>query len=204
MNLHKEGKSVNEHTMEKSIQLLKEGNQRYRNADSNPAKDFLVRRGETAERQLPYAVIVTCSDSRVAAEHIFSAGIGDLFVVRTSGNVVSNFDLGSIEYACAHLGTKVILVMGHTKCGAVSAAMTGMAAGFLGSVLDEIRPAIKDAADLTEAIDANIANSVEKILSSQVITTMIARGEVQLISGRYDIETGEVSFFGILKVNLQR
>ncbi len=184
------------YTAEESIKLLKWRNQQYLRSNFNTSKNFIARRQDTATNgQKPYAVVVACSDSRVPVEHIFSAGIGELFVVRTAGNIISNFDLGSIEYGIEHLGAKVIFVMGHTKCGAVSSAMAGTTEGFLGELLDEIQPVIEGKKDLTEAIDANIENSVKKILDSPVVNALVEQGEVKVISGRYDIDIGVVEFF---------
>ncbi len=187
---------MTEYTLEETIQLLKSGNDRYIDSDSNQANNFIKTREYIKKYgQKPHAVVVTCSDSRVAVEHIFSAGIGELFVVRTAGNIISDFDLGSIEFGCYNLGAKIILVMGHTQCGAVAATMkNSVAYGFLRSVMEEIRPVIKDARNLEEAIDANIANSVTRIHSNPVIHNLIEQGKVQIISGKYDVETGIVSF----------
>ncbi len=187
---------MTEYTLEETIQLLKAGNIRYIDSDSNPANNFIkTREYITKYGQKPYAVVVTCSDSRMAVEHIFSVGIGELFVVRTAGNIISDFDLGSIEFGCANLGAKVILVMGHTQCGAVAASMkNNITEGFLRTVIEEIRPIIKNANDLEEAIDSNIANSVTRVKSSPIIHNLIKQGKVQIISGKYDVETGVVSF----------
>ena len=109
-----------------AIQKLKEGNARYLDASSNPGDiSKLIRKKTCEEGQSPYAIVVTCSDSRVIPESIFSAGIGELFVIRVAGNVIDNHQLGSIEYAADHLGTNLVVVLGHTHCGAVGAAIGG-------------------------------------------------------------------------------
>lgn len=180
---------------EEALNQLKLGNKVYITAESNPAKQFLQIRAETATNgQVPYAVILTCSDSRVPAEHIFSAGIGELFVIRTAGNVVSDFDLGSIEYGCEHLGAKVIVVMGHTHCGAIGAALQGGAAGYINKIVEEIKVGLYEGDTEVAATNHNIAHSVEKIKGSSLIQNLLKKNEVALVSAKYDIETGEVSF----------
>ena len=113
-----------------ALEKLKKGNQDYISALTNPASIELdLRKNLATNGQQPYAVILTCSDSRVAPEHIFSAGLGELFVIRTAGNVVGDFELGSIEYGVEHLGAPIIVVMGHNHCGAVEAALSSHAEG---------------------------------------------------------------------------
>ncbi|MGL4606247.1 MAG: carbonic anhydrase [Eubacteriaceae bacterium] len=180
--------------VEEALKKLVAGNKNYVDSGSNTGVISKERRLETSKNgQSPYAVVITCSDSRVPPEHIFSAGIGDLFVIRTAGNVIGDFELGSIEYGVAHLGAKVILVLGHTHCGAVAAAMSGHGAGYIQKILDEIVPVIKEETDVCECENLNIANSVSKIKESKAIMEKIEKGEVALVSGKYNIETGLVS-----------
>ncbi|MCL2088852.1 MAG: carbonic anhydrase [Oscillospiraceae bacterium] len=180
-------------TPEQVIAKLVRGNEQYQKAIKNNADISNERIKDTADNgQSPYAVIVTCSDSRVPPEHIFLAGIGDLFVIRTAGNVVGDFELGSIEYGVKHLGAKVVVVLGHTKCGAVSAAMGGHAEGYIESIVDEIKPCIQGAADATQAEKLNIAHSYDKILTSEIVSELSGSGEIAVIQAVYDIATGKV------------
>ena len=157
------------------------------------------RRKEVSKGQKPFAVIVGCSDSRIPPELIFDQGLGDLFVVRLAGNIVDNVALGSIEYAVEHLGSKLIIVLGHGKCGAVTAAAQGPdAPGHVGTILKAIQPAVKKArklpGDLVDnAIRANAALVVDKIKSSKpILAEMAEKGEIEVIGAYYNIETGAV------------
>ena len=124
-------------------QRLIDGNLRYLDARTGGGDISPEVRRDTAENgQHPYAIIITCSDSRVIPESIFSAGIGELFIIRVAGNVLDDHQLGSIEYAADHLGTRLILVLGHTRCGAVEAAIKGHTGGFIESILKDIELAI--------------------------------------------------------------
>lgn len=143
--------------------------------------------------QSPFAAVLTCSDSRVPPEHIFSAGIGELFVVRTAGNVVGDFELGSIEYAVEHLGVPLILVMGHSQCGAVLAALEGHADGYIEDVLREIREGLHAETDVDAAICDNIRHSYQGVMCSAVVRELIRAGRVEVVCARYDIATGKVS-----------
>lgn len=140
--------------------------------------------------QHPYAAIVSCSDSRVIPEVIFSAGIGELFVIRTAGNVVDDINtMGSLEYAVNHLGCNLIVVMGHTKCGAVAEALNGFHEEHALRIIKEIADGIGDERDPTKASILNIKNSVRLIKED-----MNDRDGLEIIGALYDIETGEVEF----------
>ena len=146
-----------------ALARLKEGNKNYLNArtcsgDISPEKRLYTSKNG----QKPYAVIVTCSDSRVIPECIFSAGIGDLFVIRVAGNVIDNHQLGSIQYAAEHLGCKLVIVLGHTGCGAVGAAL-GQNEGYLKLITDEIARAIGTESDAVRAVMRNVDRSVATI-----------------------------------------
>lgn len=181
---------------ERSLRKLETGNDVYIKSFKNPANIGPGRRMETSKNgQRPYAAVLTCADSRVPPEHIFSAGIGDLFVVRTAGNVVANFEIGSIEYAVQHLYVPLVVVMGHTHCGAVSAAMEGHASGFIEDIIREIQRGIRGAKNETEAIYRNILHSKEQLLRSGIIDGFIKAGKVKIICAEYDIKTGQVKFF---------
>ncbi len=153
-----------------------------------------VRRDTSQNGQKPYAVIVTCSDSRVPPEHIFCAGIGELFVIRTAGNVIGNFELGSIEYGAEHLNAKLILVLGHTGCGAVAAAISGHAEGHISHILDEINGGISGNDNPTECEILNVRNSINKIQQSEIIKHLEHDGLVKVVGAIYSICDGKVTF----------
>ena len=176
-------------------QQLKEKNETYLRNSQTKDEISSQRREELAKNgQKPYAVVVTCSDSRVVPEHLFSAGIGELFVIRTAGNVIGDFELGSIEYGVSHLQAKAVIVLVHQQCGAVQAAMEGYAEGKTKAIVDEIAPVIKDAKDEREAEKSNTLHSMEKIKKSKIIQKALKNEGLELISAIYDIESGKVTF----------
>ena len=172
-----------------ALERLKEGNKIYLNAKTASGDISPEKRLDTSENgQKPYAVIITCSDSRVVPEFIFSAGIGDLFVIRVAGNVIDNHQLGSIEYAVGHLGCKLVVVLGHTGCGAVSAALK-QNGGFVKFITDEIRRAVGNETDGTQASILNIRQSVSKI------ENLLNKAGGLLVTGAlYHTESGAVDF----------
>ena len=146
-----------------ALERLKQGNKVYFNSVRGVGDISPEKRTYTAKNgQKPYAVVVSCSDSRVIPESIFSAGIGDLFVIRVAGNVVGDFEFGSIEYAVQHLGCKLVLVLGHTRCGAVGAALEANC-GHIKCITDEIKRAIGNERDTDKASVLNVKQSVSKI-----------------------------------------
>ncbi len=182
-----------------SLKKLIDGNKRCVVCKPQYPRQDARRRKEVSKGQKPFAVIVGCSDSRIPPELIFDQGLGDLFVVRLAGNIVDNVALGSIEYAVEHLGSKLIIVLGHGKCGAVTAATQGPdAPGHVGTILKAIQPAVKKArklpGDLVDnAIRANAALVVDKIKSSKpILAEMAEKGEIEVIGAYYNIETGAV------------
>lgn len=178
-----------------ALEKLKEGNRRYLGAET-PAGDIsLAVREDTAENgQHPYAIIVTCSDSRVIPESIFSAGIGELFVIRVAGNVIDDHQLGSIEYAADHLGARLILVLGHTRCGAVGAAIHGHGGGFIDSIIKDISLAIGDEKDDFRAGCLNVKHGVEVIKHElEIHPPHDAKGLV-VAGAIYHIEDGRVEY----------
>ncbi|MBC3898585.1 carbonic anhydrase [Acetobacterium malicum] len=182
--------------IEAAIERLQKGNQNFVETEKNNGDvSQMVRTKNVEEGQKPYAVVVTCSDSRVPPEHIFSAGIGELFVIRTAGNVIGDFELGSIEYAVGHLGTTVVLVMGHNHCGAVAAAMQGHGHGHINAILEEIQPAIEGEENVGKCENLNIDNSIKRILQSETINSLINAGSVKVLGGKYNLESGAVEFF---------
>lgn len=181
-------------TPSESLQRLVEGNQRYvkdQLLNSNRSAD---RREEVKKGQKPFAVIVGCSDSRVAPEIIFDQGLGDLFTVRVAGNVVGPIELDSIEYAVKVLGSSFILVMGHELCGAVDAVMEGNT-GDIEDVASLIQPAIKGSKDLEEAIKANVRWVVAEVKKSLFIQKKIKEKKLDCRGAYYHLGTGKVELF---------
>lgn len=170
------------------LERLKEGNKVYINAERSVGDISPERRRYTSENgQDPYAVVLCCSDSRVIPESIFSAGIGDLFVIRVAGNVVDDTQLGSIEYAVEHLGCKLVVVLGHTGCGAVCAA-SEQNGGYVKFIADEIKRAVGNEADPVKASVLNVKQSVAKIEKLLDISDMTVVGAL------YHTDSGIVDF----------
>lgn len=179
---------------DQALKMLKEGNQKYLAAKTSMGDISLEKRRETCENgQQPYAVIVTCSDSRVLPESIFSAGIGDLFVIRVAGNVMDDHQLGSIEYAAEHLGIRLIVVLGHDHCGAVDAAINHDPEGYIKFITDEIKIAIGDEQDDYKACCLNVKRSVDVIESSFEIHREEEHG-LKVIGALYRLDDGKVEF----------
>lgn len=179
---------------DRALEMLKEGNQKYLAAKTSMGDISLDKRRETCENgQQPYAVIVTCSDSRVLPESIFSAGIGDLFVIRVAGNVMDDHQLGSIEYAAEHLGIRLIVVLGHDHCGAVDAAINHDPEGYIKFITDEIKIAIGDEQDDYKACCLNVKRSVDVIESSFEIHREEEHG-LKVIGALYRLDDGKVEF----------
>jgi carbonic anhydrase len=157
------------------------------------------RRKEVAKGQHPFAVVVGCSDSRVPPEIVFNQGYGDLFVIRTAGNVVDDVAMGSIEYAIEHLGVNLIMVLGHERCGAVDAALQGGEAhGHIGALVGPIKPAIEKSKGqpgdpLDNAVRANIQRVVAQLKAAgPILSEKAKKGELKIVGARYDLETGDV------------
>lgn len=173
-----------------ALERLKEGNKIYINStksagDISPEKRLLTSKNG----QHPFAVIISCSDSRVIPESIFSVGIGDLFVIRVAGNVIDNIQLGSIEYAMEHLGCRLVVVLGHTGCGAVGAALE-QNSGYVKFITDEIKHAIGEETDMVKAVVLNIKQSISKIQKHLNMEENI------LVTGAlYHTESGVVDFY---------
>lgn len=185
---------------ESALSKLKEGNARFASASTSSGKPTAARRAETAEGQHPFAIIVACADSRVGPELIFDQNIGDLFVIRTAGNLVDDHALGSIEYAVEHLGTRLIVVVGHTKCGAVAAAVAGgEAPGHIRSLVRDIMPAVQavkgkggDTAAL--AVTENARLMAEEIRKKTDLGDLAK--QVRILHAVYDIASGKVEWGG--------
>ncbi len=194
-------------TPAKAIELLKEGNKRFLN-NLKFNRNLLQQVNETSDGQHPFAVILSCIDSRTSAELIFDQGLGDIFSVRIAGNIINEDILGSMEFGCKVAGAKVIFVLGHTKCGAVKGACDHVEMGNLTHLLSKIQPAVE--AEKTVSADRNSKNSefVEKVATinvkrtvdeilkqSPVIAEMVSKGEIAIAGGMYDVSSGEVEFY---------
>lgn len=170
-----------------ALERLKEG------ALGNPARGNAARRERTArEGQHPYAIVICCSDSRVIPEQIFHADVGDLFVIRVAGNVLDRHALGSIEYAAEHLGCGLVLMLGHTGCGAVAATIEGHAGGYVSFITDEIRAAIGMETDPAVACKLNVAHGMERI--REAFAANPAFKTVEVVGAVYDIASGAVEW----------
>ena len=182
-------------TADEALARLREGNARYLAAEQGIGNVSLELRRETFDHgQRPYAIVLACSDSRVIPEAIFSAGIGELFVIRVAGNVVDNHQLGSIEYAEDHLGCNLVVVLGHTACGAVDAAMHHEPYGTVKFITDEIADAIGDEQDEAAACLANVAHSVRRIEESRKVRADEAKHGLRVIGALYHTDSGKVEF----------
>ena len=189
---------------EKVLERLNKGNEIYVQNNTNAGDVSLEIRKQTAnEGQHPYAIVITCSDSRVIPDAIFSAGIGELFVIRVAGNVLDNHQLGSIEYAFSHLDANVIVMLGHTKCGAVSAAQQAISGAhgehagadkFIKYILEDITEAIGNETDDYKATVLNVKHGVKIIENAFHDHPDIEDGELDVLGAVYDIETGKVEW----------
>lgn len=182
-------------TADEALAKLRAGNERYLQASANPGDISPAARKQTCdEGQAPYAIIIACSDSRVIPEAAFSAGLGELFVIRVAGNVIDDHQLGSIEYAAGHLGSKLIVVLGHDHCGAVDAAINHDPDGYVKFITDEIAAAIGDETDDYRASCLNVAHSIQIIESSLEIQREEAEDGLRVVGAMYRIESGLVEF----------
>jgi carbonic anhydrase len=184
----------------KALQMLLEGSNRYVNQKSAHPNQTIERRKELVKAQKPFAIILSCSDSRVSPEIIFDQGLGDLFVIRVAGNVLDTTVIASAEYAAEHLGVTLLVVLGHSKCGAVSAAVSDNEhTGHIGELVKSIKPAVSKAkkmsGDLLEnAIKANIEIVVAQLKSSSpIISKRIRANELEIVGAFYDLESGAVN-----------
>ncbi len=186
-------------TADEALARLKAGNDRFVVGQVIHPNAGAERRAEVAKGQKPFAIVVGCSDSRVGPEVVFDQGLGDLFVVRTAGNVVDDIALGSIEYAAEHFGVPVIFVLGHTRCGAVAAAVAGgEAPGHVGSVIEKIKPAVeetkgKEGDAVDNAVRANVRNAVNQLRgAAPILSGLVKAGKLRVVGGCYDLDTGRV------------
>lgn len=197
-------------TPQKSLQYLQEGNQRFQN-NLKANRNLLEQVNGTSDGQFPFATILSCIDSRVSAELVFDQGLGDIFSVRIAGNFVNEDILGSMEFACKLAGTKLIVVLGHTACGAVKGACDNAKMGNLTKLLEKITPAVNA---VTEPKDINLRNSknlefVDAVAEKNILLTidrihnespilneMEKNGEIKIVGAMYDINIGTVTFIG--------
>lgn len=191
----------------KALELLQEGNKRFIN-NLKINRNLLQQANETSDGQHPFAVILSCIDSRTSAELIFDQGLGDIFSVRIAGNILNEDILGSMEFGCKVAGSKIIVVLGHTKCGAIKGACDEVEMGNLTTLLDKIRPAVDHETTTTENRNSsnevfvenvsaiNVKRTVKAISErSPILKEMIEKGEIGIVGGVHDISTGEVTFF---------
>ena len=198
---------------DEALKRLRDGNQRFARGETGHVEAVeRIHRGESVDTQSPFAIVLACSDARVPIELVFDQGIGDLFVIRVAGNVVAPSQIGSVEYAAQQFGTHLVLVLGHSNCGAVIATLNELAkreahrSPNMRSIVDRIRPAVEPVmahhemgegeAVLRESVRANIRASVEHLArGSRILEALIARGELRVAGAEYSVETGVVEFF---------
>jgi carbonic anhydrase len=182
-----------------ALQKLIEGNQRFVHHQPQYPDQSATRLREVAQVQHPFATVLSCADSRVPAEIIFDQGIGDIFDVRIAGNISTPEALGSIEYAVVLLGTPVLMVLGHERCGAVTAAVQNEALpGEIGSFVKAILPAVERVKDkagdtVDNAVTANVQYQIEQLQRSPLLTERLQSGKLKIVGGRYDLDTGTVT-----------
>ncbi len=190
-----------------ALDLLKEGNKRFQdNLKAN--RNLLQQASETSEGQHPFAIILSCIDSRTSAELIFDQGLGDVFSVRIAGNIMNEDILGSMEFGCKIAGAKIIVVLGHTKCGAIRGACDHLEMGNLTTLLSKIQPAVYNEKSETKNRSSSNPEFVEKVSTinikrtlhaiterSPILKEMVEAGAIGLVCGKHDIATGVVTFY---------
>ena len=189
-----------------ALKRLVEGNHRYVSAKAERPNQTSDRRAEVAKGQHPFAIVLACADSRVSPEVVFDQGLGDLFVVRLAGNVISDEVIASIEYAVAHLGSTLVVVLGHQRCGAVKAAVDtkpdDVAEGHLGSLIKKIQPAVAQVKGLPGDLLDNAIRANAELVTQQlrgtapILSKMVAEKKIEIVAGRYDLDSGKVDFLG--------
>lgn len=190
-----------------ALDLLKEGNKRFIN-NLKINRNLLQQANETSDGQHPFAVILSCIDSRTSVELIFDQGLGDVFSVRIAGNIINEDILGSMEFGCKVAGSKIIVVLGHSKCGAIKGACAHVEMGNLTALLNKIQPAIYDEKTINDnrtadneafvekVTEINIKRTVHAIMErSPILKDMIDSGQIGIIGGHHNISTGEVQFY---------
>ena len=186
-------------TPAQAVQMLMDGNQRFVKGKRENPHQNMSRLTEVAQVQKPFACILSCADSRVPSEIIFDQGFGDLFVCRVAGNIATPEEIGSLEFGTLVLGSKVIMVMGHERCGAVSATIKGaQVPGQIATLIDAIKPAIEKSKNqpgdkLENAIKSNVLYQIGKLKASPVISQLIKEEKLKIVGGYYDLDTGAVT-----------
>ena len=193
-------------TPSEALDFLIEGNRRFKN-NISINKDLLQVVNITKDQQHPFAAILSCSDSRTATELIFDQSLGDIFSVRLAGNIASNKAIGSLEYACRYLGSHLVVVLGHTKCGAVKAACDHFKGGHIGEITSLIAPALErecnhqdnrnsgNAAFVDQICELNVGLQMQRILQrSEILQELLRERRIGLVGGVYDLETAAVTF----------
>ena len=193
-------------TPEKALAFLKEGNARFQN-NLKSNRNLLEQVNDTSDGQFPFAVILSCIDSRVSAELVFDQGLGDIFSVRIAGNFINDDILGSMEFGCKVAGSKLIVVLGHTSCGAVKGACDNVELGKLTGMLNKIKPAVnsvtgdyadkssKNAEFVQKVADNNVSLTVKAITEqSLVLKEMVDNNEIAIVGAMYDVKSGVVTF----------
>lgn len=196
-------------TPDAALDVLKRGNERFVN-NLKAHRNLLEQINETAVGQYPFAAILSCMDSRTSAELIFDQGLGDIFSIRIAGNILNEDILGSLEFATKVAGSKIILVLGHTKCGAIASACNNVQMGSLTKLLDKLKPVIESETETQNHRDGsnpsfvfnvtklNVRLTIEKIREqSPIISKLLSRGKIKISGGIYDVDTGIVEFFEI-------
>ena len=191
----------------KALEILKEGNNRFIN-NLKAHRNLLEQANETRDGQWPFATILSCIDSRTSAELIFDQGLGDVFSVRIAGNIVNTDILGSMEFACKVAGSKLIVVLGHTKCGAVKGACDHVEMGNLTELLAKLQPSVYQEKQTKEnrsssngefvenVASINVKRTVKNIIErSFILENMVENGEIGVVGAMYNIETGKVEFY---------
>jgi len=194
-------------TPEHALDILKEGNERFVN-NIKAHRNLLEQVNDTSSGQFPFAAILSCIDSRTSAELIFDQGLGDVFSIRIAGNILNDDILGSMEFACKLAGSKLIVVLGHTKCGAIEGACDNIELGHVTTLLNKVKPAIaietetksernsKNKAFVQNVTKHNVALTVQQVKEqSPLLREMEKSGKIKIIGGLYDLDTGKVTFY---------
>ena len=194
-------------TPERALYYLKEGNERFIN-NLKLNRNLLQQANNTSQGQFPFATILSCIDSRTSAELIFDQGLGDVFSIRIAGNIVNEDILGSMEFATKLVGTKIILVLGHTKCGAITGACNGVELGHLTALLRKVQPAIARETQTTtnrtgtnrtfvERVTAlNVHHTIDRIRQeSPIVAALEKEGKIRVVGAMYNVKTGQVTFY---------
>ena len=193
-----------------ALERLRDGNSRFLSGHSNIDESLsAMKRVQLVDGQSPFAIILACSDSRVPVELVFDQGLGDLFVIRVAGNIVAPSQVSSVEFAAAQLGTRLVVVLGHSNCGAVEATLKELRreqahrSPNLRAIVDRIRPAVEPLLEenrdlpLHDAVAANVRQSVDRLQhGSQLLEDLVAADELTIVGAEYSIQSGKVEFLG--------